>query len=260
MTTIIDLDGVSALIRDAAAREIMPRWRHLEQHQIREKKPGDLVTEADIACEAVLTRKLTELLPGSAVVGEEAVAADPAVMDRLSRDAPTWIIDPVDGTANFARGSETFGVIVALAQGGKTLAGWIYDPVKDRMAVAELGKGTKIDGHAVTLGNSLPLSQVTGYAGCKKAPALSATGAKLVRLGSAAHDYLSILDKRSDFACFKRSMPWDHAAGILMILEAGGYSALIDGRTYAPFPWDASILNASSRQRWDEVRALLPAG
>ena len=104
---------VADLLRTAARAEILPRFRRLASADIREKGPGDLVTVADEESERQLTRRLMDLVPNSVVIGEEAVAADSKVLDRVFDDAPVWIVDPVDGTSNFAAGKPAFGVIVA---------------------------------------------------------------------------------------------------------------------------------------------------
>ena len=114
---MIDLDRLAAIVAETAASDIMPHFRQLAARDIRDKAPGDLVTIADEAAETTLTRRLADLLPGSLVVGEEATAADPSILNRLSTDEPVWIIDPVDGTTNFAAGLPIFAVIVGLAQG-----------------------------------------------------------------------------------------------------------------------------------------------
>src|SRR4030095_3156841 len=106
-----DADRVTRLIQEAAAAEIMPRFRQLAAGDVREKAPGDLVTVADEAVEARLAPALEALLPGSVVVGEEAAAADPNLLNRLFDDQPVWIIDPVDGTSNFAEGRPAFAVM-----------------------------------------------------------------------------------------------------------------------------------------------------
>ena len=136
-----DIDRVSTIIREVAEAEILPRFRCLAAADVREKGPGDLVTVADEESERQLTRRLMELVPNSAVIGEEAVAVDQKVLDRIFDDAPVWIIDPVDGTSNFASGKPAFGVIVAYARRGETVAGWIHDPLGKRMAVAMKGEG-----------------------------------------------------------------------------------------------------------------------
>ncbi|CAM5267068.1 3'(2'),5'-bisphosphate nucleotidase CysQ [Streptomyces badius] len=119
------LAEVEAAVRAAAAAEIVPRHRKLAAHEIIEKSgPHDLVTAADRLAEEHLTAALTKLLPGSVVVGEESVHADPAVYDALGGDAPVWIVDPVDGTRQFVRGEAGFCTLVALAQHGEIHASW----------------------------------------------------------------------------------------------------------------------------------------
>ena len=146
MSVAVDIDRVSRLIIEAADEEIMPRFAKLAAGDVREKAPGDFVTVADEAMEHRLTALLQDLLPGSVVVGEEAAARDGAVLHRLATDDPVWIIDPVDGTSNFAHAKGDFGVMVALIAGGHGVAGWIYDPVGRRMATAEIGAGAWVNG------------------------------------------------------------------------------------------------------------------
>src|SRR5258705_90267 len=146
-----DIDRVSRLIEEAAAAEIMPRFRRLAAGDVREKAPGDLVTVADEAVEARLAPQLTSLVPGSIVVGEEGAAADPDLLDRLLDDRPVWIIDPVDGTSNFAEGRPAFAVMVALARGTHVMAAWIHDPGTPRTAVAAAGEGGWLRGPRLSL-------------------------------------------------------------------------------------------------------------
>src|SRR5262245_35192762 len=135
-----DIDRVSRLIEEAAAAGIMPRFRRLAAAEVREKAPGDLVTIADEAVEARLAPALTSLVPGASVVGEEAAAADPNLLNRLFDDHPVWLIDPVDGTSTFAEGRPELDVMVAFSRGSQILAAWIPDPVKARTAVAAAGE------------------------------------------------------------------------------------------------------------------------
>lgn len=138
---------VEEAIRKAAAAEIMPRFRQLAAHEIDQKNgPHDLVTDADRKAELYLTEALSALLPGSVVVGEEAVHADPASYEAIQGDAPVWIVDPVDGTRQFVHGEPGFCTLVALAQGGILRASWTYAPALDRFAVAIRGQGATLDG------------------------------------------------------------------------------------------------------------------
>lgn len=101
----VDPEAVAAIIREVARDEVLPRYKTLEAHEVRSKShPGDLVTAADEAAELALAARLRDLLPGSVVVGEEGTAANPGLLDRLTEDAPVWVLDPIDGTRNFAHG------------------------------------------------------------------------------------------------------------------------------------------------------------
>src|SRR3954454_4482460 len=135
------------LLREIALVEVLRRFRQLQKHEIREKSPGDFVTIADEAMEAALAPKLAALLPGSLLVGEEDCARDPSVMRRLASDQPVWVIDPVDGTANFAEGKEQFCSMMALIERDQVLGGWIYDPVTDTTSYAVKGGGAWSAGH-----------------------------------------------------------------------------------------------------------------
>lgn len=131
---------VEEVIRQAAAAEIMPRFRQLAAHEIDQKSgPHDLVTDADRKAEEFLTEALTALLPGSVVVGEEAVHADPASYGAIGGTAPVWIVDPVDGTRQFVHGDSGFCTLVALVLDGVVHASWTFAPAREEFATAIRG-------------------------------------------------------------------------------------------------------------------------
>src|SRR4051812_38447826 len=117
------IDAVGALVREAADVAIRPRFRRLADADVRFKSPGDLVTVADYESEKLLTAGLTALLPGSSVLGEEAAADDPRLLARAAAAGDVWVVDPLDGTKNFAAGHGPFAVMVALLRGGVAVAG-----------------------------------------------------------------------------------------------------------------------------------------
>ena len=264
--TIAQAAAVADLIRHAADNHVMPYFRAPDRIDVRQKSgPTDLVTAADLACEAALTPALSALLPGSFVVGEEATAADPAALEALRGDAPVWIIDPVDGTMNFANGRPTFAVLVALAVGDVTVAGWIYDPIVNRLSWAVKGRGCFTNGEQVVVSGAeagaLPLSEICGAISSRFcAPELGESlrrRAKGLRrhlcLGSAGQEYLHLIDSRLQASVYHRLMPWDHAAGVLLLEEAGGYAALADGeRPYTPYGGvdGGPLLCAVNRDTW----------
>lgn len=260
MTKIVDIDRVARLIIEVAAEEIVPRYQSLGAEAIRSKTcANDMVTDADELAEAQLTRRLPELLPGSQVVGEEAVYANPAILDRLQEDGPVWIIDPVDGTANFVEGSPDFACMVALVEKGQTVAGWIWAPIGARLWVAESGSGAFCNQRRIHVsGKNSQIADLTGSLGRGLlSPAQECQYKHRVRHGSAAHDYASMADGRVHFAVYNRLKPWDHAAGVLLHQEAGGYSALLRGGSYAPTLKDGELIVAPDQGVWEQVRAVL---
>jgi fructose-1,6-bisphosphatase/inositol monophosphatase family enzyme len=261
-----DVDRVADLIGESAASELLPRFRKLDPHDIREKRPGDLVTVADEACERRLAAGLAAILPGVPVVGEEAVAAEPGLLAHIGEAEMAWIVDPLDGTANFARDSDRFAVIVALVKRGETVAAWIHDPIRGRMATAVQGGGARLDGQPVRLASSLPPGRRTGFVGAKvkrellrrPRPEILDQLGRLATFGCAGLEYLEMLSGRSHFAFYRWTRPWDHAAGALLVHEAGGAARRRDGRPYSPTqPVDAGILAAAEPARWQALCDLM---
>jgi fructose-1,6-bisphosphatase/inositol monophosphatase family enzyme len=270
MTRALDVDKIGRLIVEAADEEIMPRYAKLAAGEIREKGPGDLVTVADEAVERRLTPAFLALMPGSVVVGEEAAAADPSVIDRLDGDYPVWVIDPVDGTANFAEAQGDFGVMVSLIRHGETLAAWIYDPRHRQMATSELGGGAWLDGRRLQVA-AVPTdpAALTGalLAGFYGDPELGrrvqqrrSSVQALKSLRCAAAEYVRLSAGKMHFLMFSKLMPWDHAAGVLLHREAGGYNGYLDGGSYRPTRLKApGFLLAPDAESWRTLYQRLAA-
>jgi fructose-1,6-bisphosphatase/inositol monophosphatase family enzyme len=257
------IDEVGALMRAVAQTAILPMYQRLAAGDVEEKAPGDVVTVADRWAEELLAAGLAGLLPGSTVVGEEGVAADAALLDRLADAGPVWLVDPLDGTANFAAGQEPFAVMVALLVGGVTRTGWILDLVTDQLAVADAGAGAYLDGRRVTTDQQAPpLSALRGNVRSKYLPpAVRAAidrragllGEALPGTGCAGREYPDVVTGVQDFALFWRTLPWDHAAGVLLIHEAGGVARGLDGRPYRPADPRPGLLVACNEAVWQEV-------
>ena len=142
MIDTAELAEVVALVRATARAEIMPRFRKLGVSDVSAKSgPLDLVTVADEAAERMLARGLQRLFPGCDVVGEEGASRDPALLATIATAGRCFVLDPIDGTANFAAGLPLFGVIVAVVERGETVAAVIHDPVGDDTAKARRGRG-----------------------------------------------------------------------------------------------------------------------
>jgi fructose-1,6-bisphosphatase/inositol monophosphatase family enzyme len=261
------IDQVSELIREVAATSVLPRFRHLSAADIHEKVPGDLVTIADQESERALIAGLTALLPGSIVVGEESVAADPSVLNRVGNDGAVWIVDPVDGTNNFAAGKTPFAMMVALLRDGEPAASWILDVVEDRMAVAEAGSGAWIDGVRLKCRTDNPGgAALNGSANPHYLPPdlraeVDLNKHKLGLVTAGAHcagwEYPAVVTDVQQFALFWRILPWDHVPGSLIVLESGGTALHLDGSAYRPTDNDRGLLIAPNDEIWRTVRETL---
>lgn len=257
---------VHSLIRRATEAAILPRYRALASHEIEAKAADDLVTVADREAEAILTQGLAGLMPGAQVVGEEAAHADPSVTDGLS--GLCWIVDPLDGTNNFAGGNPPFGIIVALADGGETQAGWIYDCLSGRFCAAARGQGAFVNGERITArtsGEYPPIAAISLiFMDEAERLAIKAHIAPHYRTvvipRCAAEQYPRLALGQNDLSIFQRTLAWDHAAGVLWLNEAGGKAARPDGSPYLVNQHERpGLIGAASPALWDELAARLSA-
>lgn len=262
------LDQIPDILRAVAADKIVPRFQALADHEISAKTgPTDLVTIADIEAEAELTRILQDLDPAYAVLGEEAVSRAEVSSNLFSTHAGgVWVIDPVDGTNNFASGNPHFGCMLALVERGEVVAGWIYDIMGDRMAIAVKGGGVTLNGATMSFaGRTAPadLAALDGFIARKFLP-------KIIRpeveerladinsfksYGCAAHDYLSLLEGGRHFSMYTRIKPWDHLAGSLIIREGGGESRKWDQTVYRASDEWGGLINTPDPALWPRIHA-----
>ena len=243
-----DLAELALLLRITARAEIMPRFRRLGVDDVRAKSgPLDLVTEADEAAERVITDGLHNLFPGCVVVGEEAASADKSILARLDGAELAFVVDPVDGTANYAAGLPLFGCMAAAIVRGEVVAAAIHDPVGDDTALALRGEGAWIEtphGERTMLEVAAPAppSQMSGAVSWRHLPkeVRGTVCGNLAKLADsfdfrcAAHQYRMLAAGHCHYMVFNRLLPWDHAPGWLLHREAGGYSAMLDGTPYVP--------------------------
>jgi fructose-1,6-bisphosphatase/inositol monophosphatase family enzyme len=259
------LDRLGEVVREVAEREIAPRFRQLLPGDVIGKPsaddPTDLVTAADRAAEAELTLRLPELVPGSSVVGEEAVAAEPGVLQRLRGASPVWVVDPLDGTRNFAAGHGPFGTMVVLVQSGVLIASAIYFTEGQRMFLAERGAGAYRNGER--LGPRSPSSAALAgtvyvrYMDEELARPLTARAAAHHHVPGvicAAHEYTQVAMGQKDYVHYYRLLPWDHAPGALIVREAGGVVRHPDGREYDIFDTKESTLLSPDEPTWQRAR------
>lgn len=259
-----DLDRIAEIIKLVAEEEVVPRFGELQSGDIAEKRPGDagnLVTTADLEAEKALTRDLEAAFAGSIAIGEEAIDADPSILSALDGDAPVWLIDPVDGTANFAAGREPFTILVSLIRNRETIAGWIYAPMEDRMAVTAKGEGAFCNGEPLKVAPTVRFEEAFGsaHAGSWGREYRDLVRPKFARFGEmvnyrcAGYDFLQLATGNKHFALYRALYPWDHAAGVLMHREAGGYMALLAGAPYSGAEKVRGLLAAPDETFWTEI-------
>lgn len=259
MSELGPLDAeIRDLLRFAAQRSMLPRYRALAEDEVEMKSEDDPVTVVDREIEDFLTEALDRLAPGVPIVGEEAAHGYPKVLSHLSRQC--WIVDPLDGTANFAAGKPPFGIIVALADAGSAVAGWIYDPLADRLCHARRADGAFIDGERIRArptGETPPVAAISRmFLDDRQSAEVDEKIAPHYRLVDiprcAAEQYPRLALGVNDVSRFERTLAWDHAAGALWLNEAGGRAARLDGREYRVDQHEEpGLLGASSPAIWD---------
>src|SRR5580658_700791 len=218
-----------------AARGLLRDFGEVEQLQVSVKGPGDFVSTSDLKAERTIKNELTRARPGYSLLFEESGA------ETGSDPHHRWIVDPLDGTTNFLHGIPHFSISIALERDGEIVAGLIYEPTRNEIFWAEKGGGAWLNDRRLRVSGRRQLGEAligTGVArrdgddGAAYRAALtavaSATGA-VRQLGSAALDLAYVAAGRYDGFWEFGLSPWDIAAGLLMVREAGGYVTEPDG-------------------------------
>ncbi len=258
-------EPVARLITETADALIRPRFRQLRESDVEEKSPGELVTVADREAEARLTEGLCALTPDVPVVGEEAAAADPSVVQRLATDR-CWLVDPLDGTANFVDGSPDYAVMVCLIERGAPVGAWVWQPEHSQLWTAARGAGTSCNGRPVTTASSRsgPDHRLAVLSRFLDAPTRATVDRHRHRFVSveegprcAGVTYPALIEKRFDAVLFWRTLPWDHAPGVLLLTESGGAARRLDGSPYVVGDERAGLLCVTDDSSWSDMRAAL---
>lgn len=253
-------------VQAAARAAILPRFRALNAGEISEKSgPSDLVTVADLEAEAMIIEALGRDWPEARVLGEESVARDPALRAAMEEADPAVILDPVDGTWNFARGVSLFAVLLAVARAGRPVWGLIYDPAWDHWIESD-GKTSHLVAagrrHRLATARETRVQRLSGFVptglfGSERRRIAATAGlgyARVTSLRCAAHEYWLLAAGHVDFVLTGPvPHPWDHAAGVLATLGAGGVSRFLDGAPYDMKRRKGVILSASNEEVWQHV-------
>lgn len=244
------LPQVEALVRRVAAEEIMPRFLQVAHEH---KSDGSILTAADLAAQRLLTVELARLadLP---ILGEEMDQTEQRAALAAGKDG-LWCLDPIDGTTNFLVGLPFFAVSVALLRDGRPLLGVTYAPVSDEMFSAVAGGGARLNGEPLPLrAPAAELDKSVALVDLKRLPPHLATALADAppyysqrNLGSSVLEWCYLAAGRADLLLHGGQHPWDYAAGVLMLREAGGRAASIGTADFdaAPF-WRRPVIAALS--------------
>ncbi|MEX2091502.1 MAG: inositol monophosphatase family protein [Pirellulales bacterium] len=246
----------------AGASELMS-WRG--RFQAREKAPADLVTDADLASQAAIRAEIAARFPHHLFVGEEKTS-----QVEVGDDDYVWLVDPLDGTTNYIHGYPCYAVSVAVAHGRELLAGVIYDPLADEIFFAERGLGAFCNGTRLatsdvkSVGEALVAVSLPPRVGPDSPDMLDFIRVVQVsqavrRSGSAALNLAYVAHGRLDAFWATKIQPWDVAAGVLLVREAGG---VVTGRGGGEFNiWSPHFVSAAGPElHGDLMRVLGPGG
>ncbi|MEB2847356.1 inositol monophosphatase [Rhizobiales bacterium RZME27] len=265
------LDELMGIMREASAGEILPRFRSVTSDSIRAKTAADdIVTDADIASERMISERLKARLPGITIIGEEAVSEDASNLAKLADADLAAVIDPVDGTWHFAHGTPMFGSILAIVSGEKTIAGIIHYPVLGDFLVARPGQGAwhvAADGSRTRLSVAAPspVNEMHGFIPLHmfepgRRAELAPRVLKFLRVTTwrcSAWEYRMLATGAMSFCLNDSLKPWDHAAGVLIHAEAGGFAATMAGEVYRPTMTKGHLLTAPDEASWNSILTAL---
>lgn len=260
----METDAVLDLMRQTAVDVITPRFRALAEGEVSAKDhPGDLVTIADRESEEVLTAALRRAYPEAMILGEEATAADPSLLEAFAQAEHAFTIDPIDGTYNFVHGVPDHAVMIAELRSGEVVRSWIWQPEHQLAFVAEKGAGAYRNGER--LAQLEPAEDASDWRGISSQASIrDGSFPGLARIQEtwfcAGVDYSHLAVGDIDFIVFAHAKPWDHAPGALLISEVGGTLIRGDGAKYLPAvvkPW---LIGGASPALAQQVRTALGSG
>lgn len=256
--------------RQVTRAEAVARFRRIDMQDVEAKSnPDDLVTEADRAVENRLLPAIRDILPDATLIGEESVAADPGLLGRL-RDDRVVILDPIDGTWNYAHGIANWGTIIAVAEAGRVVWGCLLDPINDDWIEAHAGGGAwfcrgdsrvrlDLTGRPTRMADAAAVLHFNLYPAHVK-PTIAGFLPSMRRViypGSSCHEYRLLAAGKIDVSLNAMLNPWDHAAGAMILAEAGGVTRLLNGGIHDPMMLTGRMLAATNETLWQEAAGLM---
>jgi len=243
-----------------ASKTIIRDFGEIENLQVSLKGPGDFVTASDKKVEKILINELQKARPSYSILSEE--------IGQINNDKSfKWIIDPIDGTANFLHGIPHFAISIGLEHDDEIICGIVYDPIKDEMFVAEKGNGSYLNNQRMRVSSRSKLKDCIVFTG---GPRLDSKNKELAleeykkfsskilipirKLGSASLDMAYVAAGRCDGFWQRNLNYWDIAAGIVLVKEAGGFVTDFEGENR--YVENKTILATNSRISKEMIEVL----
>lgn len=256
--TIRDDLALAELAAREAGEMLMGHWAARHELQVSSKRAGDFVSQADVASEDTIKRTLLGARPDDGWVGEES--------DEIVGSARRWIVDPLDGTTNFVRGIPHWAISIALEIDGELSVGVVFDPLKGDIFAAATGRGATLNGekiqHSTTeifeqalLGTGIPFGQmahIDDHADDIRRVVPHCAGVR--RMGAAALDLAYVAAGRLDGFWERVLQPWDIAAGLVLMREAG---VRVEGCEAGERPEDTGSVIAASPVLFETLAGLV---
>jgi len=243
-----------------ASKHLIRDFGEIENLQVSLKGPGDFVTNSDKKIEKILIAELQHARPDYSILSEE-------IGEINNNNSYKWIIDPIDGTANFLHGIPHFAISVGLEENNEIICGIIYDPIKDEMFLAEKGNGSYLNNQRIRVSSRSKLKDCIIFTGGPRQNAenknlslkeynnfSSEVNLPIRKMGSAALDMAYVAAGRCDGFWQRNLNYWDVAAGIIIVKEAGGFVTDFDGN--GKYIENKTILSTNSKIG-DQMREVL---
>jgi fructose-1,6-bisphosphatase/inositol monophosphatase family enzyme len=259
---MLDKAKIEQIVILANEEYVLNRFGKLRDKDIacKSKYPHDVVTIADKEAEEFIKARIWEIDPNALFIGEESSFKNPQELFLMEQDEPVWIIDPIDGTANFKNGVAKFGTILSCVQKKEIIYGCIYNPITKTLISAEKGSGAWCQGKRLSINTSVSFEDSLAILSLQffekeMAEKIAERAFQFLRwqsnFGSVAIDYQSCALSDVQIAVFNFIRVWDHAAGVLIHQEAGGYAAKFDGTPYCPLDIEGGIILAPDQDIWN---------
>ncbi|RFC66253.1 inositol monophosphatase [Fulvimarina endophytica] len=267
----IALDRLTEILVEAGIQKVMPSFRNLEDGDVRQKTSAiDLVTKADEEAERFIQAQIEKEAAYALFVGEEVCEKNRGLLDKIADADLAVIVDPIDGTANFAAGVPLFSIMAAVTRKGETICAAIHDPISGDTIRAEKGAGAEWlmgngESRRAKVAWPVPLEEAVGIVSTTHFEPKQRT-ALLRRLDqlkvvsnyrNAGTEYRMLATGAAHVTAYAKVMPWDHAPGALIVTEAGGRVAFSDGETYRPSRRHGTLIGACSERTFQSATSKL---